>query len=60
VEAERAKGRGCRARLDDFHVNGDGTLCLGSRIRVMTRLQSEPTVPGLSKNCIVPTCMRWA
>jgi hypothetical protein len=41
-------------RLDDFHVNGDGTLCLGSRIRVMARLQSEPTVPGFSKNCIVP------
>jgi hypothetical protein len=41
-------------RIDNFHVNGDGTLCLGSRIRLMARLQSEPTVPGFSKNCIVP------
>jgi len=45
-------------RVDDFHVNGDGTLCLGSRISLMARLQAEPIVHGFSKNCIVPTCMR--
>jgi hypothetical protein len=38
----------------DFHVNRDGTLCLGSRIRLMARLQAEPTIQGFSKNCIVP------
>ncbi|MBE2204839.1 MAG: hypothetical protein IAE94_10925 [Chthoniobacterales bacterium] len=41
-------------RVDDFHVNGNGTLCLGSRIRLMARLQAEPTIQGFSKNCIVP------
>lgn len=41
-------------RLPDYHVNSDGTLCLGSRIRVMTKLQAEPTVAGFSRNCIVP------
>lgn len=41
-------------RINDFHVNDDGTLCLGSRIRLMARLQAEPTVRGYSKNCIVP------
>ena len=41
-------------RVDNFHVNGNGTLCLGSRIRLMARLQAEPTVQGFSKTCIVP------
>ena len=41
-------------RLPDYHVNGDGTLCLGSRIRLMIKLQTEPTVIGFSKSCIVP------
>jgi len=41
-------------RVNDFHVNGNGTLCLGSRIRLMARLQAEPTVQGFSKTCIVP------
>lgn len=41
-------------RKADFHVNGDGTLCLGSRIRLMTQLQAEPTVQRFSKNCILP------
>ena len=41
-------------READFHVNSDGTLCLGSRIRLMGRLQEDPTVLGFSKSCIVP------
>ncbi len=41
-------------RIADFHVNSDGTLCLGSRIRLMVRLQEEPTVHGFSRTCIVP------
>jgi hypothetical protein len=41
-------------RTDDFHVNGDGTLCLGSRIRLMARLQAEPTLQKFSNNCLVP------
>src|ERR1051326_2902768 len=41
-------------RVDDFHVNDDGTLCLGSRIRLMARLQAEPTLQKFSSNCLVP------
>lgn len=41
-------------RMNDFHVNNNGTLCLGSRIRLMARLQSDPTVSAFSNNCIVP------
>ena len=41
-------------RVAAYHVSGDGTLCLGSRIRLMARLQAEPTVQGFSRNCIVP------
>lgn len=37
------------------HVNrNDGTLCLGSPMRLMAKLQEEPTLQGFSKNCIVP------
>ncbi len=40
--------------VNDFHVNSDGTLCLGSRIRLMAQLQTEPTILGFSKKCVVP------
>lgn len=41
-------------RLADFHVNGDGTLCLGSRLSLMARVQTEPTITGFANKCIVP------
>jgi hypothetical protein len=53
VPAVREIGRRipCKA---DFHVNRDGALCLGSRIRIMVLIQAAPTMQGFSKNCIVP------
>lgn len=41
-------------RSPHYHVNADGTLCLGSPIRVMTTLMAEPTIPGFSRRCIIP------
>lgn len=41
-------------RIADYHVSGNGTLCLGSGIRLMMILQSEPSIQGFSRNCIVP------
>lgn len=37
-----------------FHVNGDGSLCLGSRLRVLQKLSRVPTLVGFSENCLVP------
>lgn len=41
-------------RLADFHVNQDGSLCLGSRLRLMMRLQRNPTLAGFACECVVP------
>ena len=46
-------GRIPRAGL--HHVNqNDGTLCLGSPMRLMAKLQEEATLQGFSQKCIVP------
>jgi hypothetical protein len=41
-------------RTDDFHINSDGTLCLGSRLRLLMILSKNPTLVGYTENCIVP------
>lgn len=41
-------------RIPDFHVNGDGSLCLGSSLNLMIKLQEDPTLLGYSSKCIVP------
>lgn len=41
-------------RLADFHVNGDGTLCLGSALSLMVRLQENPTLMGFTSKCVMP------
>ena len=41
-------------RSPNYHVNSDGTLCLGSPMRLMARLQEEPSLQAFSRNCIVP------
>jgi len=39
----------------DFHVNeADGTLCLGSPLRLLHLLALEPTLTGFADKCLVP------
>ncbi|MBN1617898.1 hypothetical protein JW887_00975 [Candidatus Dojkabacteria bacterium] len=37
-----------------FHVNWDGTLCLGSPIRLMMKISAMPTLSGYAQTCIMP------
>ena len=41
-------------RINDFHIYSDGTLCLGSRLRLLMILSKNPTLVGYTENCIVP------
>lgn len=41
-------------RLGQFHVNGDGSLCLGSSLSLMIRLQDKPTLSGFMAACVIP------
>jgi len=41
-------------RNGDFHVNPDGSLCLGSPLRLLLKLSKEPTLPGYASYCLVP------
>ncbi len=41
-------------RTGSFHVNPDATLCLGSPLRLLLKLSSEPTLPGFASFCLVP------
>lgn len=36
------------------HVNRNGTLCLGSPVRLLSLLAKKPTLTGFSENCVVP------
>lgn len=38
----------------EFHVNPDGSLCLGSRLRLLWKLSKNPNLLGYADNCIVP------
>jgi len=37
-----------------YHVNSDGTLCLGSRLRLLFKISSKPTLSGFAELCLVP------
>src|SRR5437867_1428626 len=38
-----------------YHVNrDDGSLCLGSRLRVLCKLAQAPTLVGFTEKCLVP------
>lgn len=39
---------------EGFHVNPDGSLCLGSPLKLMLLLRKRPTLDGFAENCIVP------
>lgn len=41
-------------RLGSYHVNGDGTLCLGSHLRLLIKLNVAPTLGGFASNCLIP------
>lgn len=38
----------------DCHVNNNGTLCLGSPLRLRQLLADDPTLTGFAANCLVP------
>ncbi len=38
----------------EHHINSDGSLCLGSRIRLLVQISKEPTLCGFAKNCLIP------
>jgi len=41
-------------RNGDFHVNPDGSLCLGAPLRVLFLLSKIPTLSGFAQLCLVP------
>ncbi len=38
----------------EYHVNRDGSLCLGSRFRLLWKLSKAPNLLSYAENCIVP------
>ena len=40
--------------IDDFHVNPDKTLCLGSPLRLLQIVHNNPSLTGFSEKCLVP------
>ena len=41
-------------RIENYHINPDGTLCLGSPLRILLKLSLDPTLTGFAANCLVP------
>lgn len=41
-------------REPDNHINGDGSLCLGSPLRIMMHIAQQPTLEGFVRKLIVP------
>lgn len=41
-------------RTASFHINRDGTLCLGSPLRLLWMLSQKPSLPGFASECLVP------
>jgi len=41
-------------RNGEYHVNSDGTLCLGSLLRLLLQISLNPTVSGFAGKCLVP------
>lgn len=41
-------------RLGHFHVNAGGSLCLGSHLRLLVKLNAAPTLSGFASGCVVP------
>ncbi|MBU2646979.1 hypothetical protein KKI24_19885 [bacterium] len=41
-------------RDGNFHVNPDGTLCLGAPLRLLKKVHSAPNLTGFADKCLVP------
>lgn len=41
-------------REGNFHINQDGTLCLGSPLRLLRKVHSDPNLTGFVNKCLVP------
>lgn len=41
-------------RNGDFHVNPDGSLCLGSPLRLLLKVSNAPTLLGFASQCLIP------
>jgi hypothetical protein len=40
-------------RTENFHVNSDGSLCLGSPLRLLKEIHSSPNLSGFASKCLV-------
>lgn len=46
---------GGKIRRDgNFHVNPDGSLCLGSPLRLLRKVHSSPSLTGFVDQCLIP------
>lgn len=36
------------------HINPDGSLCMGSPLRLLQKIYEKPTLVGFAENCLVP------
>src|SRR5882672_2817764 len=41
-------------RTGRYHVNPDGSLCLGSPLRLLLKLSNKPTICGFASDCLIP------
>jgi len=41
-------------RTPAFHVNADGSLCLGSPLRLLLKVTEHASLPGFAATCLVP------
>ncbi len=53
LDLPRARERGGRI-ASTFHTNPDGSMCLGSPLRLAQRVDAEPTLTGYAESCLVP------
>jgi hypothetical protein len=37
-----------------YHVNFDGSLCIGSRLRMLWKLAKAPSLEGFAEKCLIP------
>lgn len=41
-------------RDGNYHINPDGTLCLGSPLRILKKINEKPSLVGFAESCLVP------
>lgn len=41
-------------RDGNYHINPDDTLCLGSPLRVLKKINESPSLSGFARGCLVP------